>query len=211
MKRCILLVVSCFLMFLPHMVSAQEQQATLSLTVTNTVSGNQGSTTPFTFQIDGKDNAPMPEMNQITINGSGKSSFGRMIYDNVGTYYYTVQRLNNGLQDYSDDTSIYTVQVIVTYRLDNPDQLIATAIAYKSSEDAKEDLTFQTAYTGKPSETTPPTSSGDKVTITSSQKGWKHFLPKTGQAKSILTIVGFLLIVLAVVGLICYRRRQTKD
>lgn len=205
MKRWGLLVVSCFLMFLPHMVSAQEQQATLSLTVTNTVSGNQGSTTPFTFQIDGKDNAPMPETNQITINGSGKSSFGRMIYDNVGTYYYTVQRLNNGLQDYSDDTSIYTIQVIVTYRLDNPDQLIATAIAYKSGEDAKEDLTFQSVYTGKITETSSSITSNIKTD--SSQKGWKRVLPNTGQSKNLLTIIGFACII-SVAIIIRYNRHQ---
>lgn len=197
MKRWGLLVVSCFLMFLPHMVSAQEQQATLSLTVTNTVSGNQGSTTPFTFQIDGKDNAPMPETNQITINGSGKSSFGRMTYDNVGIYYYTVQRLNNGLQDYSDDTSIYTVQVFVTHRSDNPDQLIATAIAYKSGEEGKEDLTFQSVYTGKTTNTK----------TNSSQKGQKRVLPNTGQSKNLLTIIGFACIV-GVVIIIRYNRRQ---
>lgn len=197
MKRWGLLIVSCFLMFLPHMVSAQEQQATLSLTVTNTVSGNQGSTTPFTFQIDGKDNAPMPETNQITINGSGKSSFGRMTYDNVGIYYYTVQRLNNGLQDYSDDTSIYTVQVFVTHRSDNPDQLIATAIAYKSGEEGKEDLTFQSVYTGKTTNTK----------TNSSQKGQKRVLPNTGQSKNLLTIIGFACIV-GVVIIIRYNRRQ---
>lgn len=197
MKRWGLLVVSCFLMFLPHMVSAQEQQATLSLTVTNTVSGNQGSTTPFTFQIDGKDNAPMPETNQITINGSGKSSFGRMTYDNVGIYYYTVQRLNNGLQDYSDDTSIYTVQVFVTHRSDNPDQLITTAIAYKSGEEGKEDLTFQSVYTGKTTNTK----------TNSSQKGQKRVLPNTGQSKNLLTIIGFACIV-GVVIIIRYNRRQ---
>jgi len=205
MKRWGLLVVSCFLMFLPHIVSAQEQQTTLSLTVTNTVSGNQDSTTPFTFQIDGKDNAPMPETNQITINGSGKSSFGRMIYDNVGTYYYTVQRLNNGLQDYSDDTSIYTIQVIVTYRLDNPDQLIATAIAYKSGEDAKEDLTFQSVYTGKITETSSSITSNIKTD--SSQKGWKRVLPNTGQSKNLLTIIGFACII-SVAIIIRYNRRQ---
>ena len=197
MKRWGLLIVSCFLMFLPHMVSAQEQQATLSLTVTNTVSGNQGSTTPFTFQIDGKDNAPMPETNQITINGSGKSSFGRMTYDNVGIYYYTVQRLNNGLQDYSDDTSIYTVQVFVTHRSDNPDQLIATAIAYKSGEEGKEDLTFQSVYTGKTTNTK----------TNSSQKGQKRVLPNTGQSKNLLTRIGFACIV-GVVIIIRYNRRQ---
>lgn len=206
MKRWGLLVVSCFLMFLPHIVSAQEQQATLSLTVTNTVSGNQDSTTPFTFQINGKDNAPMPETNQITINGSGKSSFGRMIYDNVGTYYYTVQRLNNGLQDYSDDTSIYTVQVIVTYRLDNPDQLIATAIAYKSGEDTKEDLTFQSVYTGKITETSSSITSNIKTD--SSQKGWKRLLPNTGQSKNLLTIIGFACIISVAIITIRYNRRQ---
>ena len=194
MKRWRLLIISCFLMFLPHMVSA-----TLPLTVTNTVSGNQDSTTPFTFQIDGKDNAPMPETNQITINGSGKSSFGRMIYDNVGTYYYTVKRLNNGLQDYSDDTSIYTIQVIVTYRLDNPDQLIATAIAYKNGEDTKEDLTFQSVYTGKITETS--------SSITSKQKGRKRVLPNTGQSKNLLTIIGFACII-SVVIIIRYHRLQ---
>lgn len=206
MKRWGLLVVSFFLMLLPHMVLAQEQQATLSLSVTNTVSGNQESTTPFTFQIDGKDNAPMPETNQITINGSGKSSFGRMIYDNVGTYYYTVQRLNNGLQDYSDDASIYTVQVVVTYRLDNPDQLIATAIAYKSGENTKEDLTFQSVYTGKTTETSSSASSNIKTD--SSQKGLKRFLPNTGQSKNLLTVIGFVLVACVVIITAVYRRRQ---
>ena len=120
-----------------------------------------------------------------------------MTYDNVGIYYYTVQRLNNGLQDYSDDTSIYTVQVFVTHRSDNPDQLITTAIAYKSGEEGKEDLTFQSVYTGKTTNTK----------TNSSQKGQKRVLPNTGQSKNLLTIIGFACIV-GVVIIIRYNRRQ---
>lgn len=206
MKRWGLLIVAFFLTLFPNIVLAQDQKATMSLTVTNTVKGNQDSTTPFTFQIESKDNAPLPESSRITINGSGNSSFGKITYDNVGTYYYTVQRINNGLQDYSDDTSIYTVQVVVTYRLDNPDQLIATAVAYKSGENGKEDLTFQSVYTGKTTETSSSASSNIKKD--SSQKGLKRFLPNTGQSKNLLTIIGFVLVGCVAIMTVVYRRRK---
>lgn len=206
-KKWILLAITLFITLLSKNISAEaiNTDATLGLTVTNVVLDNQSSTEPFIFQIEGKDNAPMPDVSRITINGSGKVSFTPITYHNVGTYYYTVSRVNNNLQDYSDDTSIYTVQVSVTYSLDGPNQLIATAFAYKGNKDVKEDLIFQTTYMGKSAQSSSTTSSNSTLTTSSSKKDLRGLLPSTGQSKSFLTIIGFIFVIFAVTIVIAYK------
>ncbi|OTN86661.1 Spy0128 family protein, partial [Enterococcus faecium] len=181
-KKWISFSIAIVFILLPNTVLAQSQTATIDLMISNTVSGNQESISPFTFQIEGKDDAPIPSSNQVTINSSGKAKFGPITYNNIGTYYYTVWRVNNGLADYSDDISVYTIKVAVTYRFDNPNQLIATAIAYKSGENTKKDLVFHTTY------------KATKNHMASSERGKKYrFLPKTGELGDLLVIIGVIL------------------
>lgn len=195
-KKWISFGVAIVFILLPNTVLAQTQTATIDLTVSNMVLGNKESIPPFTFQLEGKDAAPMPSSNQITINSSGKAKFGPITYDNIGTYYYTVWRVNNGLADYSDDLSVYTVKVVVTYRLDNPDQLIATAIAYKNGEDFKKDLVFQTTYKATTNHMAP-----------SERRKWYRFLPRTGESGDLLVITGVILTSIVVIS---YYRAKTK-
>lgn len=159
-KKVIALGFALLVLILPSSVLAQDSSATLDFVVTQSVSGNPASQAPFTFLLAGQDNAPMPATSQVTIKGSGQAYFGAISYDRIGIYRYTVKRVNNNLTDYSDDSTVYTVQVTVTYRLDNPTQLMATAIATKSGSDAKEDLIFHSTYRGRK---TPPPPQANQV------------------------------------------------
>lgn len=74
----------------------------------------------FTFVLTAvTQNAPMPEEStgtkkEITITGTGSSSFGDITFSEPGTYIYTITEKNTGAKGYTYDDNVYTLSYVVT-------------------------------------------------------------------------------------------------
>lgn len=72
----------------------------------------------FKFQLEAKNNAPMPENSQngkaeITISGAGTKAFDSITYVKPGTYTYKITEIKGNTKGYEYDNSTYTLQVKV--------------------------------------------------------------------------------------------------
>lgn len=69
----------------------------------------------FTFVLMGANTScPMPEgskgtLKEITITGAGRGDFGEIVFEEPGTYTYTIREKDAGVQGYTYDTTVYTV------------------------------------------------------------------------------------------------------
>lgn len=73
----------------------------------------------FTFVYEAIDGAPMPEgavdgKIEATIDGEGEVEFGNAEYTQAGVYNYRCYEVNDGIDGYIYDTTVYTVRVVVT-------------------------------------------------------------------------------------------------
>ncbi len=72
----------------------------------------------FSFTISAKDgkDIPMPENDTVTIEGTGKASFGGVKYDAAGVYVYEIKEndLDDSYSGYTKDKTEYTFTVTVT-------------------------------------------------------------------------------------------------
>ena len=80
----------------------------------------QASTFTFVLQAQSASN-PMPAgsvrgTKEITITGAGSSDFGSITFTSPGTYVYTVSERNTGADNYTYDTTVYTVTYQVEER-----------------------------------------------------------------------------------------------
>ena len=78
------------------------------------------SSSTFTFILTAANaDYPMPEgsvgtTKEIRITGSGSSEFGPITFTKPGVYTYTVSEKNTGVEGYTYDTTVYTIQYTVT-------------------------------------------------------------------------------------------------
>ena len=70
------------------------------------------------FLLEGSDGAPMPQNDELTINGRGTGSFGSIVFTEEGTYTYTVTEINDRVDGMSYDRTVYTAEVEVYYTED---------------------------------------------------------------------------------------------
>lgn len=71
----------------------------------------------FSFTISAEDeNAPMPEIATVTVEGAGKASFGGVTFNEAGKYVYEIREddLDDSYAGYSKDNTVYTFTVTVT-------------------------------------------------------------------------------------------------
>ena len=84
------------------------------------VQGNPPKDETFTFQMKAvTEGAPMPEgsvdgVKTVTITGSGSYEFGEMVFTEAGTYVYEISEVDDGVKNYTYDTTVYTLTVEVT-------------------------------------------------------------------------------------------------
>jgi pilin isopeptide linkage protein len=92
----------------------------------------------FSFTISAEGNAPMPESNTITINGSDvqkTAHFGDITYTTPGTYVYTIRENQTNIPGISRDTTVYQVTVTVTA---DENGMLQTAVSYLALKDGVE-------------------------------------------------------------------------
>ena len=71
-------------------------------------SGYENVVTKFKIQSNTA-GAPMPNPAEISITGQGTGSFGKLTFNTAGTYTYTVNEVNEGVEDMTYSATVYTV------------------------------------------------------------------------------------------------------
>lgn len=75
-----------------------DEKAEAVLKVSKTVNGakDENLQKQFEFQLQPKNNAPMPEgFDKATVTGTSSASFSKIVYDKTGTYNYVIHESNN--------------------------------------------------------------------------------------------------------------------
>lgn len=68
----------------------------------------------YTFELTGKDGAPVPENTTVEITGTGKAVFGGWTYTEAGTYVYEVREIAGSSNNCTYDKTVFTVTDTVT-------------------------------------------------------------------------------------------------
>jgi pilin isopeptide linkage protein len=68
----------------------------------------------YTFELIGKDDAPVPEDTTVEITGAGTATFGSWTYIEAGTYVYEVREIAGSSNNCTYDKTVYTVTDTVT-------------------------------------------------------------------------------------------------
>lgn len=120
------------------LLSVSAAEVTQELPVEKQVVGDTPSSPQtFTFQLEGKNSAPMPlSGDTLTITGGGKGSF-EILYDTPGDYQYTLREIPGNAAGYTYDSTVYTITVQVVWDDTFPDQLVATVHAGKEGDSGK--------------------------------------------------------------------------
>ncbi|MBC5648049.1 Spy0128 family protein [Christensenella tenuis] len=120
--------------------------------VKKAVSGNPSQAGIFNFTLTADDPAqPMPDgsvngVKTMTIVGSGEEDFGTWSYTKVGTYFYTIAEVNRGENDYTYDTTVYTITDTVN---EVNGQLELTRVVTNAAQKPVDSCSFINQYTGQ--------------------------------------------------------------
>ncbi len=99
-----------------------------------------GKADKFTFTLEGKDNAPMPENTTATATkGNETAVFGEITYEKAGTYNYTITETDDKVPGVTYDTTAHEVTVTV---VEGTDGKLKATVAY----DGAESLTITNTY-----------------------------------------------------------------
>jgi pilin isopeptide linkage protein len=90
--------------------------------------------TYFTVVCDNQEDAPAPAFDEIKVPGEGVEEFGTIEFTKSGEYIYKIYELDEGIEPFIYDDTVYTIDVDVSY--DNSGKLYATYAAF--SGDVKE-------------------------------------------------------------------------
>ena len=118
----------------------------------------------FIFYMIPIDNAPIPEFSSITITGDGQNSFGKISFNEVGTYSYKINEDQDLKEGYIYDSSEY----IITYTVTRKDGVLSATQSLKKNNEVVSHIKFINAY----DKTTPPPV--DEKTSLSVVKSWSH-------------------------------------
>ena len=156
----------------------------VSLGASKVLDGRELKDGEFTFQLTGADEStPMPEdpkdgVSTATNAANGSIGFGTIVYDQAGTYQYTVSEVNDKQDGVTYDDTTYEVTVTVT---DN------TA---EGRLEATVDYGDATA-----------------LVFTNTYKKAEATIPKTGAAVILPSVIGFILL-LGAGGMYASKRRK---
>ena len=202
------------------------QPAKAKFELTKVLTGRNLKDGEFSFVLkDDKGNV----IQTVTNNAQGNISFGNIVYDKPGVYYYTVEEVKGNEADVVYDNMVAKFQVTVTKTVGEKENLLVAAVLlpldteFNNSYIPPKPPTPPTPPTPpsvppKPAVVppTPPTPPTPRVTpkpakpVQSSEKSGPQ-LPETGQANdTALLALGVAAEVAAVMG-VAYSHRRRKD
>lgn len=95
----------------------------------------------FTFKLEAKDNAPMPENKEAANAGTGYFQFEEITYTKPGEYVYEITEVDGKEAGYSYDGTVYTAKVVVT----DKDGYLAAEVTYYEGQEETE-VVFTNGY-----------------------------------------------------------------
>lgn len=119
-------------------------------TVTKAVTGDvpEGRDAKFRFALTAREDNPegavLPADTEVTIEGSGKADFGKIQFEQAGTYRFDITEINDKLTGYQYDGSVWTLTVVVK---DTEHILGVESAAYTRQDEATSDVAaFENHY-----------------------------------------------------------------
>lgn len=185
---------------------------------------NQGSNVPSginsTLEIKpGKTDNPMPSSNEIIVVDNGKSEFGPISYNTPGVYKYSISQKVEDNNNFTYDASVYTVTVHIYD--DGQGNLNYNMFAVKDgSQEKVTEILFTNTYkeevtteAEKPTETVKPeeTTKSEETTkaeIETTKKPSTSVAPKTGERAFSAVIVAMLGMVMLILSIVFYKKKQ---
>lgn len=176
----------------------------LGLEVEAKLSGDTPSTPEtFTFILESKDGAPMPENNTISLKGESSGYFSPITFTELKDYHYTLRQIAGSAEGYTYDDTVYnvTVQVITD---ENGNYTASVYIFEEGSELKNDKAVFVNRYESptvptNPTNPTKPTDEGGNP-------------PQTGQTSAVpfwISLGGAAL--LALLGILAFSgKRRTR-
>lgn len=140
------------------------------ITIRKSVVGSNAPEAEFTFLFESRTaGAPMPEGAEGTklklrLLGGKEIEIGRLTFTEAGTYEYVVYEVNEGLENWSYDTSRYTITYVVTEDQDTRQLSMVRTIKKNNTETTSSQLVFTNTYALPSSNTV----------VISGQKKWVH-------------------------------------
>ena len=119
-------------------------------TVTKAVTGDvpEGRDAQFRFALtaraDNPEGAVLPADTEVTIEGSGEADFGKIVFEQAGTYRFDITEINDKLTGYQYDGSVWTLTVVVK---DTEHILGVESATYTRQDEATSDVAaFENHY-----------------------------------------------------------------
>ena len=202
------------------------QPAKAKFELTKVLTGRNLKDGEFSFVLkDDKGNV----IQTVTNNAQGNISFGNIVYDKPGVYYYTVEEVKGNEADVVYDNMVAKFQVTVTKTVGEKENLLVAAVLlpldteFNNSYIPPKPPTPPTPPTPPsvppkppvvpptpPTPPTPPVTPKPAKPVQSSEKSGPQ-LPETGQANdTALLALGVAAEVAAVMG-VAYSHRRRKD
>ena len=202
------------------------QPAKAKFELTKVLTGRNLKDGEFSFVLkDDKGNV----IQTVTNNAQGNISFGNIVYDKPGVYYYTVEEVKGNEADVVYDNMVAKFQVTVTKPVGEKENLLVAAVLlpldteFNNSYISPKPPTPPTPPTPPsvppkppvvpptpPTPPTPPVTPKPAKPVQSSEKSGPQ-LPETGQANdTALLALGVAAEVAAVMG-VAYSHRRRKD
>lgn len=118
--------------------------------VTKAVTGDvpEGRDAQFRFALtaraDNPEGAVLPADTEVTIEGSGEADFGKIVFEQAGTYRFDITEINDKLTGYQYDGSVWTLTVVVK---DTENILGVESAVYTRQDEATSDVAaFENHY-----------------------------------------------------------------
>lgn len=117
-----------------------------TLEIEKTISGNTPKVEEeFTFELktENEEGLKLPNNTQITIKGSGRSSFDKITFLKAGTYTFTIKELIGDNSNYKYDLSTYIIQIVV---VEKDGKLSIESVNITRDGEETEKIIFENVY-----------------------------------------------------------------
>lgn len=152
----------------------------------------------FSFKLVGEDIE-----STVTNDADGKINFDKFVYDEPGTYVYTISEVKGDEAGMTYDKSVFTATVNV---VDDGEGNLKANVAFTKGDKSVEGIVFNNTYK-KPETPTPTPDPGTPKTVTNIVKTVKGFLPTTGDQQAAALLMAFV-IAMAGVGALVWGIRK---
>lgn len=136
------------MIMIPFAAFAEEFSCTVNLPVKVQIDGKNPPALDYKFKIEAENNAPLPEVTEVTVNASesGTVEFGPITYNRPGNYRYRITQITDNRLNLTYDSRTYAVTVQVLRSEDNT--LHAEIVASTGSSDGSKasEIAFVNKY-----------------------------------------------------------------